>query len=178
MKVYHARIIWVLIFGVFISGTVYGSAKIYMEIPDIPGESNDVGYEDQIELFTWSFNIKRPITLSAGGRVPSKTTFSEVRVTKQLDKASPLLMDRLVSGTRIPTMHLRATRFGSGGAPYEYLVIELEDVWITGLSLSDTASGDNGEEIMTLNYGSLRYTYKDPQGAILGEVILEVIPTN
>src|SRR5918994_1933590 len=70
------------------------SAKVFLEFdsPNLRGESNVVGFEDQIEA----------------------ASFSEISITKDLDSASPELMLRVATGAIIPAAKVRFTESSDG----------------------------------------------------------------
>src|SRR3954470_14112965 len=69
------------------------SAKVFLELPGVPGESTVPGFEKQIELASFQFGLSNPVQMGTE-RVKGKASFSEVVVTKKLDKTSPTLMLR------------------------------------------------------------------------------------
>src|SRR5919204_3081422 len=74
------------------------SAKIFLELDGIQGESTAVGFENQIELGSLQLGV---------GRNSKGASFSDVSVTKQLDKSSPELMLRAANGITIPSAKVR-----------------------------------------------------------------------
>ena len=78
------------------------SARTFLQLEGIPGESTAVGFENQIEIQDFSFEV---------GKTKDKpAVFSEINVTKQLDKASPELMLRTANAGTIPSARIRVTR--------------------------------------------------------------------
>ena len=109
------------------------SANVYLELPGIPGESTATGFENQIELSSFQLGVGR----NAAAKGPS---FSEVSVTKQLDKSSPQLMLRTANGTTIPTAKVRFTTTGA----------EKVDVYLrycfTGVRITNFTQSSGGDE--------------------------------
>src|SRR5215218_3027083 len=80
------------------------SAKLFLEFdsPNLRGESNVIGFEDQIEAQSFQFGVGK-----ASKDKPA--SFSEITITKELDRASPELMLRVANGAIIPSAKVRFT---------------------------------------------------------------------
>src|SRR3954467_15003410 len=63
------------------------SAKVFLELPGLPGESTVAGFENQIELNSFQLGLSNPVQMGTE-RVKGKPTFSEIVLTKRLDKSS------------------------------------------------------------------------------------------
>ena len=134
------------------------SARIFLELDGIPGESNAEGFKNQIELGSFQFGV---------GRLKDKApSFSDISVTKQLDKASPELMLRTANGAIIPSARVRFTSSSDTGTTY--LRYCFTGVRVTGFSQS--SGGDRPSESVTLSYGTVvqSYTQQDETGGAVG----------
>src|SRR4051812_18916423 len=85
------------------------SAKVFLELPGVPGESTAAGFEKQIELNSFQLGLSNPVQMGTE-KVRGKASFSEIVVTKRLDKSSPTLMLRTADMTAFPFARVRVTK--------------------------------------------------------------------
>ena len=123
------------------------SASIFLELHGIQGESNADGFVNQIELGSAQLGV---------GRGAKEANFSDVTVTKELDKSSPELMLRAANGTTIPSAKLRFTTTGQEKAVV-YLRYCLTGVRIAGFSQS--SGGNRPSESLSLSYATIVQSY-------------------
>src|ERR1700752_5107685 len=114
------------------------SAKVFLELPGVPGEATTGGFDKQIELNSFQFGLTNPVQMGTE-KVKGKPSFSEIVVTKRLDKSSPALMLRTADMTAFPFARVRVTRSSATG---ESAVVRycLTNVQVT--SFSQSSSGD------------------------------------
>jgi type VI secretion system secreted protein Hcp len=122
------------------------SAKIFLQLDGIPGESTTLGFENQIELNTMQVGV---------GRGSKGAAFSDVTVTKNLDKATPELMLRAANGATIPTAKVRFTRAAEDSDVY--LRYCFTGVRIT--SFSQSSGGEAPSESVAFSYSSIVQSY-------------------
>jgi type VI secretion system secreted protein Hcp len=123
------------------------SANIFLELDGIPGESTADGFENQIELSSLQLGV---------GKGSKAASFSEITVTKLLDKSSPELMLRTANGTTIPTARVRFTRQSDAKVDV-YLRYCFTGVRITGFSQS--SGGDRPSESVSFSYATIVQSY-------------------
>jgi type VI protein secretion system component Hcp len=102
--------------------TVTQNTDIFLKLDGIVGESVDAVHTDEINVIT--FTGPGACRTSAGG-VP---VFEPVTISKQTDRASPLLLKAAIEGTVIPDGKLTVRK--SGGSALEYLVFDFEDIQV------------------------------------------------
>src|SRR3954451_3416875 len=90
------------------------SAKVFLELPGVPGESTVPGFEKQIELNSFQLGLRNPVQMGTE-KVQGKPSFSEIVVSKKLDKSSPTLMLRTADMTAFPFARVRVTRPSATG---------------------------------------------------------------
>jgi len=139
----------------------------FLKISGIPGESKDSQHKDEIDIESWSFGVSNTTGGSAASR--TKPCVSGINFTKLLDKASPPLMAKAVSGIPIPTAVL--TGRTAGERPVEFLRIELQNVLVSSYS-SGGSEASLPMESLSLNFERLKIEYKpqDPDGSPGGSV--------
>ena len=126
---------------------------------DIKGESKIEEYKDQIELhsFQWGVGVgvSSPSGASNNERTTSEPSFSEATITKQFDLSSCQFMQKCAQGDE---MLVELTFLKSaGGENKPYMQIKMENVLISGFSLS--SGGDMPSESISLNYAKFQITY-------------------
>lgn len=109
----------------------------------IAGDSTAAGYENWIQLGSAQWGMGVGVSSAAGGsqREVSKPSLSELVYTLPADGTLPVVLQRLVSGTKLPQATLEFVQPGAKG-PITVLQLAMTDVFFTGLSLS---SGGGGE---------------------------------
>ena len=133
------------------------SAKVFLDLPGVPGDSQVKGFEKQIELNSFQFGVSNPVQMGTE-KVRGKATFSEFVVTKQLDKASPTLMLRTANMAAFPSARLQLTRSSAAG---ESTILRycFTNVQIT--SFSQSSGGDLPSESLNLSYGTIVQSYTE-----------------
>ena len=135
---------------------------IYMEFEGIEGNVTMEGYEKQIELHSFSWGVGRGISMITGrtaNREVSSPSISEVTVTKSMDKATPLLVQESVIGTKGKKVILHLVRTG-GDAEEEYMTYTLENCLISSYSVSGSDGGEAGETL-SLSFTSIETAYAE-----------------
>ncbi|HEU5196291.1 MAG TPA: type VI secretion system tube protein Hcp [Methylomirabilota bacterium] len=134
----------------------------FMKIPGLPGESQVIGHENEIELMSY--------TQSAA----AKGCFSAVAV-KNLDKASPGLALLAVGKRLVPTVTVTLTRT-AGDVPVDVFTALLENVSVVSVELSEFDGGPTPFERVTLQprRATLSYRQQNPDGSPGAPVIAVV----
>jgi type VI secretion system secreted protein Hcp len=138
------------------------SAKLFLEFDsaNLRGESTVAGFEDQIEARSFQFGIGK-------SSKDKPASFSEITISKDLDRASPELMLRVASGAIIPSAKVRFTKSSDGGET-TFLRYCFTGVRITGFSQS--SGGDRPSESISFSYGTIvqSYTQQNATGGVVG----------
>lgn len=134
----------------------------YIKIGDIKGESVSRDHKDWVDVISFGMGIERGETASAGRQISGKVNFQDLVITKKLDKASPVLMIKTVTGEILPEVQLEIAR-ADGKSNY---TVTLKDVIITGIS---TTSGCDPKcetvEEVSFSYEKISWEYTDPKGS-------------
>lgn len=143
----------VAIFAVSIS---LAQAGAYMKIEGIDGESAHPGGGEGWIIIE---SLSAPMQRTSSG----STTLGDVVIMKELDKASPKLMESLCTGGTIPDVTISLTRVLSTGEEKEYYRMTLTNVHLKGNTISlggATSSSDQiPRENFSLNYIQVEWTY-------------------
>lgn len=120
------------------------ASDAFLILPGVPGDSQVVGREGQIELSS----------LSTG--VANRTCFG-VNVTKNIDVASPLLSAAAIVGAVYPSATIQVV--APGERPRTYLTFQLINVTVTSVSVGGASGGGVFHETVTLQPTSITMTY-------------------
>ena len=134
------------------------ASDIFAKIGDIKGESTDAKHKDEIEVLSFSWGVTNGATIGPGsGAGAGKATFQDLSIVHTIDKASPLLLKACATGQHLKEATITHRKAGKG--QQEYLIIKMNDVIITGVSLSDS-SGGAGSENVTMAFAKVDFEYK------------------
>ena len=147
---------------------------IYIEFgssADIKGETNDAKHKpaNAVEVSSFTHVIRQPKSAtasSAGGHTAERTEHGELLFTKDIDKATPKLLQACSAGTIYPSVVIYFYRAVGGSNTtatstnnrVNYLKIELKNVLVSSVS---TAIADEAipTETFGLKYSAIRWTY-------------------
>lgn len=141
------------------------AVDMFLNIEDkkVKGESRDKTHKDTIDVLSWSWGISTSgTTHSGGGGGAGKASFQDISLTKYIDKATPPLMDGIAKGTHYKNAKLIVRK--AGGTPLEYLIITMETVLVTSISVGGSGGEDRQTENITLNFANVKVSYQ-PQNA-------------
>ena len=137
-------------------------SDIFAKIGDIKGESVDVKHKDEIEVLSFSWGVTNTGSIGGGGGGGAgRATFKDLSILHNVDKATPRLLEACATGRHLKDATITQRKAGRGQP--EYLIIKMNDVIITGVTLSDT-SGEAGSETVTSGIRQVDLEYK-PQRA-------------
>ncbi len=120
------------------------------------------------EVLSYSWGVTANATLLSGtGLAAGKAQFSDLQVTKKVDKTSPLFIKGAATGQVYPTATLHI--FKAGEKPVEYMTYQMTNVLITTVQHGGSAD-DVPSENVSLAYAKLQVTTKDVEsGAVVGQ---------
>ena len=148
--------------GVVLSlGTTLGvaspaAADLFLEVQGVPGESQDAQQRNSIDIRSYSWGA------SGGGE--ARPALQELAVVKNVDIASPLLFQRLVTGAQIPSVELIARTAGAN--PFVYLRLCFQDVTVSSIKQSAGTAENVSTENASFSYGAVsqQYSAQTPTG--------------
>ncbi len=133
------------------------SGAAYMKIGDIKGEAvdrTDGGASISDDVASWSFTA----TQDRDGR----NRVSDIVVVRQMDHASPKLMQSMATGESLGSVELGTTdRYGEA-----YLVIRMEDALVSSYHLSSSSASDADDrptEEVAFYYNKISFEYRPTQ---------------
>lgn len=142
------------------------AVDMFLEIKEIPGESQKKGHEKQIDIVSFSFGAVQTGSFAKGGAGggAGKAEFQDISIVKEVDKSSPKLFEHCGAGTHFPKAIITVRK--AGGTQMPYYKIELSDLIISSLQNSGSAGGDAVMESLTMNCAKIDfgYTEQDAKG--------------
>jgi len=166
-----------LLISLVVGGCVYGlglksmsvqtahaaSVDFLLELDGIKGESTDSRHPNTIEINSFSWGVSNSGGHGGGGGA-GKVSFQDLHFTSKVSKASPMLMQALTTGQRIPSATLYVRKTGDN-QQQEYYVVHLENVMVSSYQSSGGGTGgDVPVDEVTLNFTKIEFTYT-PQNA-------------
>lgn len=144
----------------------YADAAAYIKFDGVDGEATDSEHKGWIDVLSVSQSISRSMDSGLSARSSGAASFSDITVTKMLDKSSPKLAEAVATGKAIPTVEFHLT--STHGTYYKY---ELTNVMVTSYSMSGGADERPTEEV-SLNFAHIKTTYTeyDSDGKAKGNV--------
>jgi type VI secretion system secreted protein Hcp len=141
------------------------ASDIFAKIGDIKGESLDDKHKDEIEVLSFSWGVATTVAVGGGGGGAGRATFHDLSFNHTIDKASPQLLQACATGTHLKEATITHRKAGKG--QQEYLIIKMNDIIITSVSLADS-SGGSGSENVTLAFSKVDLEYKpqNPNGSL------------
>jgi len=144
----------------------------FLKIEGVTGESVVKGMEGQIDVRSWKWGASQSGTMhTATGGGSGKADVQDLSFSHYVDKASPTLLQFCCSGKHFTKATLTLRK--AGDTPLNYLVITLENVLISGVSMGGGQGQERLSEDVKLNFSKFSYSYQpqDATGAKSGGAI-------
>ena len=125
----------------------------FLKIDGIQGESLSTAHPNEIELIGFGAGVERAAVSTA------KPQFYEVSVSKNVDKASPLLSLNCAVGKSFPTVTLTVAKVGTSGPARDFYKVVLSSVVITKVETKGMSgpSGSLTEEV-SLSFQKIQWS--------------------
>lgn len=140
------------------------AGSLFLKLEKINGESTAKGHEKELEVDSWQFGMGRSSGPSAGAsRAPTRVCISDMTVTRQLDSASPAIMNGILIGLNIANAKL--TYVDNGEEPQDRMTIEMTGVLLNSYSVS--SGGDRPYESVGFSFATanVKYIPQKPDGS-------------
>ena len=135
------------------------AADILLKIEGLDGESKVDGHEGEIDILSVSWGAANHSSARfGGGSGTERGECSDLQVTKRIDKATPEIFKKVMSGKHFDKATL-VMRKATGDDPVEYLKFEMEKVFITGWNPSGGGGGEHGLESLSMSFEKVKVTY-------------------
>ncbi len=114
-----------------------------------------------VDSFSWGVAV--PTAGVGGGGATGKAKFEELKITKRLDKFSPMIAEHVALGVHENAVVLEGFARASNGTNVVYLNITLTNVFISGYSVAGEGGGNEmPKESITFDYGKIDFSYVGP----------------
>lgn len=138
--------------------------EAYLKIGDIPGESQRVDHEEEIDIHDMRWGVERsmPASIGRGRRARSRADIKPLVLHKYFDAASSYLALAVNQGKRFREVVL-AVRKDSGEAHLDYLVITMENVVLTSYQVASNREDLSDmllEEEIEIDFERATLTYR------------------
>jgi len=136
----------------------------------INGSVTQAGREGSMKVEEFSHSVSQSID-SASGLPSGKRQHRPIRVTKEIDKASPLLMNAFTNNEILTEVRIDFWQPSSSGQEIQFYTVELVNARITNISQHQGSTGEFVEvepaEMISLVYDKITWTWQD--GGITSE---------
>lgn len=132
---------------------------VLMKVTDVPGQTQLNGYTDHMELFGYSHGIAQHVTanVSNADRTTGRPMHQDFNVTKDVDKASPSLLQGCNEATVYKEVLVTVGR-NDGGTIVKLFTYKMEDCIVSSISVSGGGGGKPVESI-SFNYSRIEWKY-------------------
>jgi type VI secretion system secreted protein Hcp len=139
------------------------AVDMFLKIDGCDGESADDSHSDEIDVLAFSWGMTQSGSAhTAGGGGSGKVNVQDMSLTKYLDKATTVLMQKCCSGKHFPTAVLVCRK--AGDTPVEYLKISMEEVLVSSVSEGGGGGEDRQTENISLNFAKVKVEYTPQEG--------------
>ncbi len=138
------------------------ASDMFLKIAGVPGESTDDKHKDEIEILSYSHGVSQQTTAvqsSTGGGTSARCDHDAFTISKEIDKASPVLMQKCCSGEHIDELVVTFNRAsGDSEVKLPYLVVKMTNVVIKNVSVGG-GQNDLPVETVSFDYGKIEWEY-------------------
>jgi len=132
--------------------------SLYLQIPHVKGNVTTQGYQNWIQLSSMNFTASRPVSQEVGrvrNRNLNHPNIQKIELSKPIDNASNALLENLLKGSSLGTLHIHVCSTDKQLTPY--LKYELSDAMVTHYQ---EMTGEEGfpHEQLTLSFTKLQRT--------------------
>jgi type VI secretion system secreted protein Hcp len=146
----------------------------YIKFDGVDGEAQDKDHRNWSDVTTFSQGLMRPGSSATGAtRRRGDVVVEDIHVTKELDKASPKIAERVCTGNVFPKVEIHLTASYTDAGRVTYYAYELKNVLVTNYNISGSGqSEDVPMEDFSLNFEELKVTYTecDQKGKSKGNI--------
>jgi type VI secretion system secreted protein Hcp len=138
------------------------AVDMFLKIDGIDGGSRDHKHKGEIELLSYSWGLSQSGGATGGGGGAGKVVVQDFSIVKQLDAASPQLMEKCCQGEHIASVQVTLV---NKGTREEFYKIKLNDCIISSYQTGGADSGGAGPmDQVSFNFGSVDLQAADRKG--------------
>jgi type VI secretion system secreted protein Hcp len=134
------------------------AVDMFLKLEGCDGESADDAHKNEIDVlaFSWGMTQSGSMHISGGGG-SGKVNVQDMSITKYLDTASTVLMQKCCSGKHFPSAILTCRK--AGESPVEYFKVTMKEVLVSSVSEGGSGGEDKQTENVTLNFAKVEVEY-------------------
>jgi type VI secretion system secreted protein Hcp len=134
------------------------AVDMFLKLDGCDGESADSEHTDEIDVLAFSWGMTQSGSMHlAGGGGSGKVNVQDMSITKYLDKASTVLMQKCCAGKHFTSAVLTCRK--AGDKPIKYLQVTMEEVLVSSISEGGSGGEDKQTENITLNFAKVKVEY-------------------
>jgi type VI secretion system secreted protein Hcp len=129
--------------------------EIYsLSVPNVPGEGTEGTGSIEVDSFSWGVS-NNTVPVSSGVGKSSKGKFTDLTVSRQLDKSSPIFFNDCYKGAMFESVTLYIQPGGQGG---DDMTIKMGHAVVASVAWTG-GSADRPTEVVTFRFTSGQITY-------------------
>lgn len=133
---------------------------IFLKVDGAPGTSTVADHKTWIEIESYSFGANQQSTMAHGsGGGAGRVSFQDFHFTAKAGKESPVMFGFVCSGQHIAKVELHEQKAG-GAAGVNFVEITLEDCFMSGYQMSDSAHAAEPSASYTLSFSKANFKYQ------------------
>jgi type VI secretion system secreted protein Hcp len=134
------------------------AVDMFLKLDGCDGESADDSHKGEIDVLAFSWGMTQSGSMHvAGGGGSGKVNVQDMSITKFLDTASTVLMQKCCSGKHFTSAILTCRK--AGESPVEYFKVTMEEVLVSSVSEGGSGGEDRQTENVTLNFAKVKVEY-------------------
>ena len=151
---------------VMIATQAMAADEIFLKLLDVQGDSTDAAHPNEIIVTSYSQSVSNTATFDGGASI-GKAMCGDIIITKPIDRSSPSLILKVLTGTNIPsgTLSFRRAAQSNNAKSADYYTVQLTNVFVTAVEQTSNATTASGVvELIKLKARTFRLSYT-PQAA-------------
>lgn len=172
-KLKYMRKVFTIIIITAFSLPAFAQQKIFIQVTNIKGESQDANHKDWIDASAFSGGGSNIVSLSGSGVATGKTSTQDFLFTICLDKSVNLLRNSMYKGQVISSVIVEFV-VPNGGNTTVVSKIEMQQVYVTSISEGGTTADNKNLVNISFVPTRFRHTYYpiDPTTGVVGTPII------
>jgi len=132
----------------------------FLELKGVKGEAQDAKRKGWIDIFSWSFGASQSGSGGhvGGGSGAGKVNMHDITITKRTDTSSCDLFLKTCNGKHYDDATIIARK--AGEKPLDFLMVKLEQVFVSSYQLGGSHGDDTPTESITLNFAKVKMEYQ------------------
>lgn len=150
------------------------AVDIHIKIDTIGGQSEIKGFEGQIQVQSFSWNMSQTTSFgSSSGGGAGRVNMGDLTFVHSVDKGTPKLMVACCTGAHLKDAILVCRKAGGDNA-VDFMKITLTNVIVSSVSPSGSNDSDTPSEAVSLSFAEYKVEYQeqDNKGAKKGGPVI------